>query len=288
MREEIIRSARNPKVKVWASLREGKYRRRYGLFLAEGPHLVEEALAAGAPVKVVLYAAGKEEDPEVAALLLRAREQGRPVQPVSLDVMEKVCESATPQGIAAVVELVLRSPNRPEGRRPPLYVALDGVQDPGNVGAVLRVARAVAADGVYLGRDTADPFGPKAVRASMGAVFAVPLWCGDLPEAVGDLRRRGVAVVGTGVRGAVRYDRWDWRVPTVLVLGSEGRGLRPEVEALCEAIVSIPMPGGGQSLNIAAAAAVILYEVLRQRSAGTGGGICIKPVPPRKNGREGE
>ncbi|MDI3257549.1 MAG: RNA methyltransferase [Kyrpidia sp.] len=274
MEEELIRSGQNERVKEWAALHRGKERRRRGVFLAEGPHLVGEALAAGVRIEVLIYDPD-DRSPEVATLVDRARRRGLVLQPVSRAVMDKICESATPQGIAAVVAMpAWRSPSSaraPEGQAAGvLMIALDGVQDPGNVGAVLRVARAVGASGVLCGGDTADPFSPKAVRGSMGAVFSVPIWSGRLTDMLPAWKGKGARLVETGAANGVRYDHWDWRPPTVVVLGSEGRGIRPEIRRLCDGTVHIPMPGGGESLNVAVAAAILLYEAWRQREKSLG------------------
>ncbi|ATY85498.1 rRNA methyltransferase [Kyrpidia spormannii] len=270
MGEEEIRSLQNARVKEWAALRRGKERRRRGLFLAEGPHLVGEALHSGLGIEVVLFDP-RDQTPEVASLVEEARGKGCPVQPADRRVLERVCEVITPQGIAAVVRIpewpipgfAVEAPEED----PVLMVALDGIQDPGNVGAVLRVARAVGVAGVLCGEDTADPFSPKAVRSSMGAAFTVPIRQGRLVDMIGEWHAKGVEPVETAVGEGVRYDRWNWNIPVMIVLGNEGRGISPEVRQLCRGKVHIPMPGGGESLNVAVAAALLLYEARRHRGA---------------------
>ncbi|MBX6395601.1 MAG: RNA methyltransferase [Alicyclobacillaceae bacterium] len=268
MGDGVIRSVHNEQVKAWTSLQQAKQRRRTGLFLAEGPRVVEEALAAGAPVKIILYDEENRSE-KVAGLLAEARRRGVEVRAVAPHVLAKICETVTPQGVVAVVGFPESHTIRERlGKSGLLMVALDGVQDPGNVGAVLRVARAVGVHGVLCGRETADPFSPKAVRASMGAIFSVPVWSEELAAALMQWKKEGVRVVGTGAGGDVRYDCWDWTVSTAVVLGSEGRGIGRDVQDLCDGFVYIPMPGGGESLNVATAAAVLLYEAWRQRAAG--------------------
>ena len=177
------------------------------------------------------------------------------------EVMASISPAKTPQGVLFTCRVpVLPVPETLPGRR---YVVLDGVQDPGNVGTVLRTLDAFDADGLLLTGGCADPFGPKTVRASMGAVFRRPVWS-VTPEELGDLlRRSGIPLYGA----ALRDDTEDARALDLrrcaIAIGSEGRGLTEQVLALCDRTVRIPMEAHCESLNAAMAAAVLLWEAYR-------------------------
>ena len=252
MPERIV-SRSNPLVKRLRALASSAdFRREQGEFLCDSPKLVEEALRWGGKVRTVVCT-DPADLPELPA--------GVNCVAVSRDVMESVSPAKTPQGVLCVCGLPDTSlPHRLSGRR---YVVLDGVQDPGNVGTVLRTADAFGADGVILLGGCADPFSPKTVRASMGAVFRCPVWqCtpDDLKRVLdsSDLPLYGAALRRDTVDArTVRYDR------SAVAIGSEGRGLSQRVLDLCDATVRIPMEPRCESLNAAIAAAVLLWESYR-------------------------
>lgn len=177
------------------------------------------------------------------------------------EVMASISPAKTPQGVLFTCRVpVLPVPETLPGRR---YVVLDGVQDPGNVGTVLRTLDAFDADGLLLTGGCADPFGPKTVRASMGAVFRRPVWS-VTPEELGDLlRRSGIPLYGAALRPDAMDARQADYSRCALAIGSEGRGLSREVLDLCDKTVLIPMSPRCESLNAAIAAAVLLWESWR-------------------------
>ncbi|MBQ2062869.1 MAG: RNA methyltransferase [Oscillospiraceae bacterium] len=252
MPEKIV-SRSNPLVKHLRALAvSGDYRRSQGQFLCDSPKLLEEALHAGAAVSTVVCT-----DPG----LLPPLAEGIEIVPVSDSVMEAASPAKTPQGVLCVCALPdTAPPSRLDGKR---YVVLDGVQDPGNVGTVLRTADAFGADGLILLPGCADPFSPKTVRASMGAVFRCPVWQCGADELKSLLDRSGIALCGAALRAdtvdarTVCYDR------AAIAIGSEGRGLSPKVLELCDVTVRIPMEPQCESLNAAIAAAVLLWEAYR-------------------------
>ena len=226
MPERIV-SRSNPLIKrIRALAASAESRREQGQFLCDSPKLLEEALRWSGDVRTVVCT-----NPSALPLL----PEGVDCVTVSEDVMTAVSPAKTPQGVLCLCALPdTAPPARLDGRR---YVVLDGVQDPGNVGTVLRTADAFGADGLFLLPGCADPFSSKTVRASMGAVFRRPVWqCG--PEELKVLLDRSA-------------------------IGSEGRGLSQKVLALCDATVRIPMEMRCESLNAAIAAAVLLWEAYR-------------------------
>jgi TrmH family RNA methyltransferase len=263
--QAVITSPQNPRVKEWAQLLERKGRDRQQRYLIEGPHLVEEALLSHAPVTTVLF------DPEsgsgVSASLREQAPSGVEWIGVSGAVLAKLADTQTPQGVVAVVE---RAPVSAEqflarnGRG--LVVVLDAVQDPGNVGTMIRSADAVGADGIVLGRGTADLYNPKTIRATMGSLFHLPIVEADLVAILPAARAAGVRIVGTSLQAQRSCYETDLTQPSWLVFGNEGQGISPEVAALVTDPVIIPMYGRAESLNVAMAATVLLFEAARQRA----------------------
>ena len=232
---EIITSRTNPLCTHLRKLASSvSYRRDCGEFLCDSPKLLEEALLWRAGLRTVVCT-----DP---AALPALPDTVRRVQ-VPGDLMKSISPAQTPQGVLSVCGLPGRTlPEQLTGRR---YVVLDGVQDPGNVGTILRTADAFHADGLLLVNACADLYNPKTVRASMGAVFRCPVWtCAALRSDTVDVRRADFSHCAVAV-------------------GSEGKGLSADALAACDLTVRIPMSGHCESLNAAAAAAVLLWEAAR-------------------------
>lgn len=248
---EQITSLKNPRVLLWRSLKERKGRRETGCFLVEGRKMVAEAVASAFPVEALLA------DGAHAAELPEAGNVPRYVLPEH--VLAAVCDTKTPQGVAAVVRMT-EAPDL--GER---VVALDGVQDPGNVGAIIRTADAAGFSGVLLSGACADPFSPKVIRATMGSVFRMGLrGTDDLPGALKALRARGFAVLSSQLDGEPFYAACAAiRPPFALVIGSEGNGVSEDVRRLATHRVRLPMRGGAESLNAAVAAGIMMYELIR-------------------------
>ncbi|MCK4177356.1 RNA methyltransferase [Aciditerrimonas ferrireducens] len=230
--------------------------------MVEGPSVLAAALAAGAEVEGVYLAPGAPE--RVQVLAEQAAAGGARVFELAPGVLERVADTVTPQPVLAVV----RQP-RPSWAslgRASLAVVLAGARDPGNAGTVVRNAAAAGADLVVFGEESVDPFNPKTVRASAGAVLVVPVLCGPALEALAGLRAGGTRVLAAVARGGQPHTEVDLARPVALVLGNEAAGLDPAVAGACDEQVSVPMPGAVESLNLASAAAVLLFEAVRQRS----------------------
>lgn len=228
------------------------YRRKAGEFLCDSPKLLAEALLWGAELRTVVCT-----DPSVLPPL----PGGVRAVWVPEDLMGTLSPAKTPQGVLSVCAI----PDRPlpralTGRR---YAVLDNVQDPGNVGTILRTADAFGADGLFLLNGCADPYGPKTVRASMGAVFRCPAWACTLEELTALLKAGGLPLYGAALRDDTADVRRADLTRCALAIGSEGRGLSEETLAACDLTVKIPMSEHCESLNAAAAAAVLLWEAAR-------------------------
>ena len=251
---ESITSRQNPlAVHICKLGAEGKYRRSQKQYLCEGEKLVGEALRWSAGVETLVYARGKT-PPEDLPQEIRLVE-------VPEGLFESLSTVETPQGVLAVC----RRPETalPETMAPGGYLVLDGLQDPGNVGTIWRTADALGAAGVVLLPRCADPFSPKTVRSTMGACFRLPVWETDLEHLCPRLEAAEIPLYAT----ALREDTADVReLPlerAAVVIGSEGRGISQEALARCEKTIRIPMRERCESLNAAAAATVVLWEMAR-------------------------
>ena len=250
---ELITSRQNPLCTHLRKLASsGSYRRKTGEFLCDSPKLVEEAILWNGDLHTVVFTENAALPPIPAGV--------RCVQ-VPSDVMASVSPAQTPQGVLAVCGLhPAQLPETLTGKR---YMVLDGVQDPGNVGTILRTADAFRADGVFLVNACADLYNPKTLRATMGAVFRCPVWSCDVDTLRGLLTRSGLPLYGA----ALRSDTVDARTldfgRCAIAIGSEGRGLSCEMLAVCDQTALIPMSEHCESLNAAAAATVLLWEAAR-------------------------
>lgn len=252
---DIIDSPQNPRVKAWRALGAHKERLSAGLFIAEGDHMTGEALRAGA-VETLLCCADVVD--RYADYLYRAGERA---VLLSQRAMSAVCDTRTPQGVAAVCRFPKPLDLTAPGAR---LLALDGVQDPGNAGTLLRVCDAAGCDGVLLSSSCADMLSPKALRATMGAVFRVPFIRGDLNAMLRALREKDYLIISSELGGAPFYQTDLRAKKRCLIVGSEGAGVSGEVSALAHARVALPMRGGAESLNAGVAGGIMLYDLLRR------------------------
>jgi TrmH family RNA methyltransferase len=258
----IIGSRGNPLVR---ELRRLKSRAGRGdaLCLLEGERVVDEALEAGLRVTVAAVTPGFGE--RSVELERRLREAGATIRRVRPDVMAQLSELETSPGVLAIAE---RPEPRPEDifGTPALVVVACGIQDPGNLGALLRNAEAAGAGGALLGPGCADPLSWKAIRGSMGSALRLPaIRYREYGGLLSELSRRGVRIVAADPGGDAGYDSIDYREPTGFVVGGESRGLPPEVRDAVDQLVAIPMEGRVESLNVAVASGILLFEAARQR-----------------------
>jgi TrmH family RNA methyltransferase len=261
--EEPIRSRANPLYRRLRALRQKGTAAE--LALLEGPRLVLEALAASVTlVECAVGPRGAKSDAGRAALEALARRRV-PVRRMSDELVASLSEADGPQGMVAIA----CRPSFDEDalfRGTPLVLVADGVQNPGNLGGLLRTAEAAGATGAYLAPGCADPFSWKALRGSMGSAFRLPQVTGvALWEALDRVSARGLAVLATAAAGETRYDETDLRRPVAIVLGAEAAGLAPAVLARADGRLRIPVAPPVESLNVGVAAALVLYEAARQR-----------------------
>lgn len=259
----MLTSLQNSLVKDIRKLHQAKYRRQQAQLLLEGPHGIQEALAVAFPLQVVCYTpAWQRRYPDLAIAL---QTQAQQVQLVSPEVLQTLATTVHPDGIVAV------APQSSVLPPPPITgvgLVLDGLQDPGNLGTIIRTAVAAGCDGLWLSQNSVSPDHPKVLRASAGQWFRLPLTVAlDLEDTLRNWYHQGVQLVATDPRADISYWEADLTGPTVFLLGNEGAGLAPAYQAQASLRVAIPMQAAVESLNVAIAAALLLYEVKRQRSA---------------------
>ena len=252
-----ITSAKNPMIQRLKELKSAKARRNEGLFLVEGEVMIREAIKCGLKLREAVA------DDGCADFAAELEGKGMRVAIVSRSLIEAICETHTPQGVCASFETP--EPIALE-QLPDRIVALDGVQDPGNVGTIWRTADAAGFQVMLIGAGSADPLSPKVQRAAMGSGFRVgfahaPVLSGALEE----LRKRGYAIIASDLSGADFYERPDCGKKFVLVIGNEARGISDEVRGSASCLVKLPMRGGAESLNAAVAAGIMMYELMRGR-----------------------
>ncbi len=259
----MITSVSNTHVKYLRSLRtDPRYRRSERRFVIEGVRLVADALATGADLQVVLYNPDQLSGTPAGTALLAHLAGRENCYETNEAAVAAAAETHSPQGVVAAVALTELAP------RPGMHLVLDAIQDPGNLGTLLRSAEAAGAGLVLCSQGCADIFNPKVVRAAMGAHFRLPLR-GDLSwdDLARDLSDAPL-IYAAGAEAAMPYYAADWRQPATLIIGSEAHGISPEGLALATHHIAIPMLGKADSLNAAVAGSIILFEALRQRSRG--------------------
>lgn len=259
----VLTSTHNPLVKSIRKLHQGKFRRSQQQFLVEGTHLLQEALATGYPLDIVC-----------STMTWQARnpllwEQAIAVAPrwatVTPALMEAMATTASPDGVVAIAPQVS---SESSSRLPDLGLAVETLQDPGNLGTLIRTAAAAGSNGLWLNGDSVEVTHPKVLRASAGQWFRLPTYPhADLLSQIQGWRQGDIQVVATAADGKTPYWAIDWRRPTVIVLGNEGAGLSAPVTAAIEHTTAIPMAPGVESLNVSIAAAILLFEARRQRLA---------------------
>lgn len=256
----MITSTSNSQVKQAAALaKKARERRQTGLFLAEGRKMYEEAPKSWLEKVYVTEEYVKDHgEPEDAAWEL-----------VSGEVMKAMADTQTPQGILALVRQPKWSVSDVWNGENPHIIMLETLQDPGNLGTILRAGEGAGITGVIMNRETADIFNPKVIRSTMGSIYRVPfVYVDDLGEAAEMAKARKIRLFAAHLKGKNSYDREDYRGGCGFLIGNEARGLTDETAALADCWVKIPMLGKVESLNAAVAASVLMFEAARQRREG--------------------
>lgn len=251
-------------------------RREEQVFVVEGVRMFREAPAEWIKEIYVSESFLKKQergnDTDIKSVL-----KGHHYEVFTDEVFRKVSDTQTPQGVICVLSMphyeLAGSVDRwmADADRAPLLVLLEDLQDPGNLGTILRAGEGAGVDGVIVTRQTADIFNPKVIRATMGSIYRIPFFVAEqLGETIDFLRNRGISVYAAHLDDSADYDGLDYTGPTAFLIGNEGSGLRRETAERAVQYIKIPMKGQVESLNAAAAATVLMYEAARQRRRGTG------------------
>lgn len=257
----MITSTANSQVKQAAALaKRAKARKETGLFIAEGPKMFKEAPKDWVE-KVYISGSYLEKEP--------AAGEGYSFEVVTDEVMKAMADTQTPQGILALIRQPswkLRDVMGKETGRKPLIMVLETLQDPGNLGTIIRAGEGAGITGVLMNRETADIFSPKVIRSTMGAVYRVPfVYTDDLKGAVSEMKEEGIHFYAAHLKGTKDYDEETYTEAAAFMIGNESKGLSEELSGIADSLVKIPMEGQVESLNAAVAASVLMFEAARQR-----------------------
>ena len=249
---DIISSTKNEKIKELAKLQTAKGRKKAGLYLLEGEHLVEEAIKEKVPIELIVVSSNRMEDYQYLLEQTKIK-----VLVVSQEVFQKLSMTETTQGILAVVKIENQTEPPCSGH----IIVLDAVQDPGNLGTIIRTADAAGFDAVVLGAGTVDLYNDKVIRSMQGSHFHIPVFQADLREYLPVLKKQGVEVAVTALhRDSKDYSILQGKSDIAIVVGNEGQGVSSEVIDLADIVVTIPMFGKAESLNVAIASALLMYK----------------------------
>lgn len=275
----MISSTSNSRVKRLAALmQKAKYRREEQVFIVEGVRMFQEAPPEWVKevyISEAFFNRYVKRDENKADRRVKEFLKTFQYEVFSDEVFQKVSDTQTPQGVLCVLSMpqyVLPEcvdnwiSAMESGKRPPLLVLLEDLQDPGNLGTILRAGEGAGVSGIIMTRQTADIFNPKVIRATMGSIYRMPFFIVDgLSDTIDLLKQKGIAVYAAHLDDSVDYDEPDYTRPTAFLIGNEGNGLRRETADRASQYIRIPMEGQVESLNAAAAAAILMYEASRQR-----------------------
>jgi len=257
----IITSQNNPRIKQIRALRQRKERDQTGLAFVEGIRIVAEAAALPDTIETLVVAPELLSSSFALELVQAQQSQGIPYLEVTPGVFDSLSAKEGPQGIGAVICQRWETLEHITLSDEFCWVALDAVQDPGNLGTILRTCDAVGCSGLILLGQSTDPYDATALRASMGVIFTQRLVKASFADFAAWKQRHGYPVVGTSGAAASDYQSAAYRFPTILLMGSERQGLSPDQQAACDLMVSLPMVGSANSLNLAVATGVMLYKL---------------------------
>jgi len=261
----LITSPTNERLKHARRVRDGRER---NLIFVEGERLIEECLQSNLPLSVCFHS--PDPSSRAQAILNQLEQRGCMMFATTDAALEAVSDTVNTQGLILIAERPSATLDRIlSGRQAEaaLAVCLDAVQDPGNFGTIVRTAEAAGASGIAALKGSVDAFAPKTLRSAMGSAFRLPMATDVQPdELLSKARAAGMKIVAAAAEGAITYTIFDWRQPAMMILGNEANGVRAGLLEQCDVRVSIPLRAPVESLNVAAAAAVILFEAARQRA----------------------
>ncbi len=256
----MIESSQNKLIKEIKALGDKKKRDENGLFIADGLRFVSE-IPQKLNIEKMIFSESFAAKNDISEYQKRCR-----CYIISDRLFESLSDTKNPQGIIAICQKMEHSLDDII-KRNGFYVIAEEMNDPGNLGTVIRTAHAAGADGVILSKGSVDLYNPKVLRSTMGSIFKVPVvQNADLNETAQKMKKNGIKIYAAHLRGKKYHYNLDLREGCAFMLGNEARGLSDRSASLCDELVKIPMPGGAESLNASVAAAVLIYEVVRQRA----------------------
>ena len=260
-----ITSAANTEVKSLRALHERKYRKKSGWFLAEGTRICREAVELGWDMYRLAFLAGRENDPVMRPLLNGLAASGGRALPMTETLMQRISRKNNPQILIGAFGQRWQALKAVSSTTDRIWVALDRVRDPGNLGSIMRTADAVGAAGIILIGDCTDPYSVEAVRASMGAVFNVEIIACSEAEFIAFGGAWPGQIIGTAFPAAMDFRDANYSGPLIVLMGNEQAGLTAPLMNICDQLIKIPMQGRSDSLNLAVATGVALYTALDRR-----------------------
>lgn len=243
----LITSIQNNQVKQWKKLHMRKFRMKTNSFLVEGFHLIEEAHKSGWEIETVIVEEG---------IAIPTWCNSYEVVYVTNHVFKEISQTEQPQGIAAEVKMKAL-PNKDDK----FVLLIDAIQDPGNLGTIIRTADAAGFSKVILGKGTVDLYNDKVIRASQGSIFHIPIVQGDLIDEINALKQKGVTIWASALEGAENYREVQPSDKTAIIVGNEGAGVHPSMIQLADNVVKIPIYGKAESLNVSIAAGILMYQL---------------------------
>lgn len=252
------------KLKELLKLKTKKGRKAQGRFLVEGIRLCEEVVNSDWEIESVLFTSSFQDSPAGKKLLQKFERRNVEIIPVKTEVVKKLSDTVTPQGIISAVKIKGFSLDRLWSKDSNVILALDAIRDPGNVGALIRTADAFGIDGVILSSDTVELYNPKVVRSTMGSIFHLPILDDvDLEKTIPKLKKGNFKIYGTDVKEGKDSDKVDYSEKICLLIGNESEGLNKNLLDLSDEIIRIPIFGKAESLNASVAGGILLYEITR-------------------------
>ncbi len=261
-----ITSASNPKIKQALAIKNKRAKYKGVAFIIEGPHLIEMALASGHQIKEAFFTSTFSVKKDVQKLMGQLPKYTGEIFEVTDHILHKLTDTETPQEIVAIVSYRSITLDDIVFKSIPLIVIVDSVQEPGNLGTIIRTSDAAGADAVIILKGTCDAFSQKAIRATAGSIFNIPIVYAETDKLLEWLKAKKTSLAATSLDAKKSIFNTDLKKPLAFVFGNEAHGVSSEIKRNADTLLKIPIPGKAESLNVSASAAVCLYEAVRQRS----------------------
>ncbi len=260
-----ISSQNNPLIKEIKTLYRKKGRVKNKAFIIEGIKMIEEAIDNSYPVKNIIYTDQLFKTKDGEKFFEKIKELDNTIY-VPNNIFKEISDTENPQGVLGIAKFEYENLGEKYKKERLFLLFLDEVQDPGNMGTIIRTADAFNADGIIITEGCVDPYNPKVVRATMGSIFRVPIYyTSDGIQDLKKIKAMDIQLYSTSLEGSIPTYEADFSKGFVLIIGNESKGVRKEIFSLSDKLIKIPMPGKAESLNAGVAASIIMYEVMKQR-----------------------